>query len=120
MPCSFDLVTITTPDPDRLSAFWAAALHLRVTEHEDEGRWIALAERDGTRRLGFQRGETAVGSIHLDLRCTAGELDKELRRLVELGATEEAPARREPYGRIANLRDPDGHPFDLVAYDTAV
>lgn len=120
VPCRFDLVTITTPDPGLLADFWAAALHLRVVEHEDAGRWIALAEEGGTRRIGLQRGDTVQGSIHLDLVCTPGEFDKELRRLQGLGATEVLAPRREPYGRIANLLDPGGNAFDLVAHDTAV
>ncbi len=33
-----------------------------------------------------------------------------------LGARLVAPPRREPYGSIANLCDPDGNPFDLCAY----
>jgi predicted enzyme related to lactoylglutathione lyase len=54
--------------------------------------------------------------MHLDLRCAPGEFDAELGRLVELGATPSAPSRREPYGSIVNLADPDGNPFDLCAY----
>jgi predicted enzyme related to lactoylglutathione lyase len=37
-------------------------------------------------------------------------------RVVALGATLERPVRREPYGSIANLADPDGNLFDVVAY----
>jgi predicted enzyme related to lactoylglutathione lyase len=40
----------------------------------------------------------------------------ELERLVGLGARLATPARREPYGSIANLVDPDGNPFDVCAY----
>ena len=59
---------------------------------------------------------------HVPGRCTSiwpvhrAEFDAELERLVGLGATLVEPPRREPYGSIANLADPDGNPFDLCAY----
>ncbi len=39
-----------------------------------------------------------------------------IARLIELGALPAATVRTEPYGRIANLADPDGNLFDLCAY----
>ncbi len=112
----FDLVTLTTPGTDRLASFYAAALGLVEVEREDGDRWIVLAEHDGRRRLGFQRGEHQAGCIHLDLACGASEFDAELDRLVGLGAELLAPSRHEPYGRLANLVDPAGNELDLVAY----
>ncbi len=116
MATRFDLVTIDSPDTDVLAAFWSAALDLHEVEREDGNRWIVLADGDGTRRLGLQRGVTRPGSIHLDLSCAPGDFDAELARLVELGATQLLKPRREPYGSIVNLADPDGNPFDLCAY----
>ncbi|HUW03851.1 MAG TPA: VOC family protein [Acidimicrobiales bacterium] len=116
MTARFDLVTIDSPDTDALAAFWSAALDLHEVEREDGNRWIVLADGDGTRRLGIQRGATHPGSIHLDLSCAPGDFDAELRRLVDLGATQLLEPRREPYGSIVNLADPDGNSFDLCAY----
>ncbi len=115
MTAAFDIVTIDTPDTVTLSAFWRAALGLVELEREDGTRWIAIGTPDGTRVLGFQTGEHRVGGTHIDLDCTVAEFDTELDRLVSLGATA-GPARTEHYGRIANLTDPDGNPFDLCAY----
>jgi predicted enzyme related to lactoylglutathione lyase len=112
----FDLVTIDSPHTDVLAAFWSAALDLHEVEREDEDRWIVLADRGGTRRLGIQRGVTRPGSIHLDLSCGPPDFDAELQRLVDLGATRLGAPRREAYGSIVNLADPDGNPFDLCAY----
>ncbi len=112
----FDLVTVTTPSTEHLAGFYAAALGLAESEREDGDRWIVLAEADGRRRLGFQRGEHRPGCIHLDLACGAAEFDAELDRLVGLGAELVSPPRREPYGRLANLVDPAGNALDLVAY----
>ena len=113
---AFDLVTITTPDTEVLSGFYARALGLEEVEREDGDRWIVLAEPGGLRRLGFQRGVHRSGSVHLDLRCSHDELAAEVDRLVALGATRSSPVRIEPYGSIANLRDPAGNELDLVAY----
>ena len=116
MAATFDLVTIDTPHPDALATFWAAALALHETEREDHDRWIVLSDAAGIRRLGLQRGTHRGGGVHLDLSCTLSEFDHELARLIELGALPAATVRTEPYGRIANLSDPDGNLFDLCAY----
>lgn len=116
MTTRFDLVTIDSPDTERLATFWAAALGLHESEREDGDRWIVLSSDDGLRRLGFQRGEHRPGGTHLDLACAPDEFTAEHRRLVALGATELRPVRHEHYGSIANLADPDGNAFDLCAY----
>ncbi len=113
---AFDIVTIDTPDTVGLSGFWCAVLGLVELEREDGTRWIAIGRTDGTRVLGFQIGVHRAGGTHIDLDCSLDEFDEELDRLVRLGAVAAEP-RTEPYGRIANLTDPDGNPFDLCAYD---
>jgi catechol 2,3-dioxygenase-like lactoylglutathione lyase family enzyme len=113
---SFDLVTIDSPDTDALAAFWSSVLDLHEVEREDGSRWIVLADARGVRRLGLQTGATRVGSIHLDLSCEPHEFDAELHRIVALGAIALEAPRREPYGSIVNLADPDGNLFDLCAY----
>lgn len=115
MPTHFDLVTIDSPNTNRLAAFWSAVVDLVEVEREDGDRWILLADRQGTRRLGFQRGIHRPGGTHLDLTCGLDEFDAELSRLVDLGSAV-LDIRTEPYGRIANLADPDGNVFDLCAY----
>jgi len=111
----FDLVTIDAPDTERLAAFWREVLGLTEVEREDGDRWIVLAESDGTRRIGIQRGERRPGGVHLDLAADPADFDAELDRLVAAGA-ELIDRRTEPYGSIANLRDPAGYVFDLCAY----
>ncbi|MEM8905063.1 MAG: VOC family protein [Actinomycetota bacterium] len=117
MPARFDLVTLTTPSTGRLADFYAAALDLVEVEREDGDRWVVLADRHGVRRLGFQRGPHRAGGVHLDLVVSGDELDREVDRLVALGAELAAAVRGEPYGRIANLIDPAGNELDLVAYE---
>lgn len=116
MVTRFDLVTFDSPDTERAAAFWSDALDLHECEREDGDRWIVLATDDGRRRIGVQRGPARPGTVHLDLACAPEEFDAELERLTILGARLTADARREPYGSIANLVDPDGNAFDLCAY----
>ena len=118
MATRFDLVTIDSPDTERLAAFWSAVLGLVETEREDGDRWIVLSEAPGgPRRLGFQRGVHRPGGTHLDLDCEPREFEAEVARLRSLGA-EVLAVRHESYGHIANLSDPDGNVFDLCAYGT--
>lgn len=112
----FDLVTIDSPDTERLASFWRAALHLHESQREDGDRWIVLSSADGVRRIGLQRGVHRPGGTHLDLACEPDEFDAEHARLLTLGAVELAPPRHEPYGSIVHLADPDGNAFDLCAY----
>jgi catechol 2,3-dioxygenase-like lactoylglutathione lyase family enzyme len=112
----FDLVTLDSPDTDRLARFWSAVLDLHEVEREDGDRWIVLADAAGRRCIGLQRGATRPGSVHLDVACVPGAFESELARLHALGAASLSEPRREPYGAIANLADPDGNPFDLCAY----
>lgn len=116
MATRFDLVTIDSPATDAIATFWCAVLDLHEVEREDGDRWIVLADVRGCRRIGVQSGTSNPGSLHLDLACSPDEFDAELTRIVGLGATLLGEPRRESYGSIVNLADPDGHPFDLCAY----
>lgn len=116
MAATFDLVTLDSPRTDHLAEFWSAALGLVEVQREDGDRWIVLASPDGRRRIGLQRGAHVPGSVHLDLACSPDEFNTEVGRLLALGASECQPRRIEPYGKIANLADPDGNLFDLCAY----
>ncbi len=112
----FDLVTIDSPHPDRLAAFWIEVLLLHETEREDGDRWIVLSCADDVRRIGVQRGVHRRGGVHLDLACSPATFDGEVARLLRAGAVDLGPPRHESYGSIVNLADPDGNTFDLCAY----
>lgn len=128
MGARFDLVTLDAVDSVSLARFWSDALGLVEVEREDNGRWIVLAEVDsGSRRMGIQRivGLTAAsagwegnakGRIHLDLACSPQSFEDEVARLVACGAVLVRAVRREAYGSIATMVDPEGNIFDLCAY----
>ncbi len=119
----FDLVTVDCVDTAGLARYWTAAVNLVELQTEDDGRWIVLGELDANgsavRRMGLQRIEKPVnerGRFHLDLECSLDEFDDEIERLLALGASLVRPVRRETYGLIANMNDPEGNLFDVCAY----
>jgi predicted enzyme related to lactoylglutathione lyase len=128
MATRFDLVTLDARDTEELARFWSLALSLQEVEREDDGRWIVLGDAScDQRRLGLQRitglnVEPAVfegrrkARLHLDLACEPDEFDGEMVRLIGLGARPLRAARRETYGSIATMADPEGNVFDLCAY----
>ncbi|RYX97488.1 MAG: VOC family protein [Comamonadaceae bacterium] len=59
----------------------------------------------------YQRHWTPV---HLDF--VVEEIDAVVSRLVDLGATLEAPVSDRAWGRIAGLADPFGHGLDLLEF----
>ena len=131
MPACFDLVTVDARDSVAVAAFWSAALDLHEVQREDApdgpGRWIVLADAAGLRRLGVQHIAdlkptstplTGPGKPrwHLDVVCRLEEIDTEIIRLSGLGGRVIRPVRREEYGAIAAMADPEGNVFDICAY----
>lgn len=112
----FPVVGVT--DLDRAIAFWAAALHLSVSEEWASTSWRTLTGPDGARVLGLMRSDSAPEPrprVHLDLLVdTAAEQAAEVDRLVALGATlpdwDGYPAEPD----FVVLADPDGTVFCVV------
>jgi catechol 2,3-dioxygenase-like lactoylglutathione lyase family enzyme len=129
-------ITFDCADPDRLCAFWAAALGYKQAElppdmrAELEAAGVVLEERAVAEdpegfgpRFFFQRvpePKQAKNRMHLDLNATPGrraertEVDAEAERLVGLGAT---VLRRHdgtwgPYPEYHYvMADPEGNEF---------
>ena len=107
-------MTIDCDDAPGLAAFWAAALGWEVAHASDEGAYCRPP--DGRPGLELIRvAEPKVGKNRLHLGTRADDLDSEISRLVELGATiawEEDFPQGWPYRNIV-LRDPEGNEFCL-------
>jgi hypothetical protein len=120
-------VVFDAAHPASLARFWAAALDgyavapydeeelarlrgLGVTDPEDDPSVLVEPPQPGAPRLFFTRvpePKTVKNRVHLDLR--AADVDIEVARLVELGATE--------LGRVEDwvlLADPEGNEFDVL------
>ena len=103
-------VDVGSDDHDAAVAWWSAALGA-TARSTDEPEYTHL---DGVRAaigVHVQRLGEGAGRYHLDLE-TDGDVDAEVARLVELGATDVGPLPGGETGRI--LADPAGLPFCLT------
>jgi catechol 2,3-dioxygenase-like lactoylglutathione lyase family enzyme len=102
------MVTIDCADPQRLGAFWSAALGLPVAN--DIGDYIYLSRPEGGVVVSLQRvPEPRVGKnrIHLDLN---GNREIEVPRLIALGASV-VEEHEVPGTAWTVLTDPEGNVF---------
>ncbi len=103
-------------DAARLAAFWAQVLGREVDKGANE-RFAAIGLADiSAHELHYlfqqvPEGKTAKNRVHPDL--LVDDLEAEVRRLVDLGATRLAEEEDGEY-RWVTLADPDGNEFDVV------
>ena len=100
-------VTIDCATPQKLAAFWSAALD--VTDIQDHGEYVVIPMDGGY--LGLQRvpeGRAGKNRMHMDFR--ADDRAGEVARLVGLGATE-VEEHAVPGLAWTVLRDPEGNEF---------
>ncbi|MFT7838348.1 VOC family protein [Saccharothrix sp. BKS2] len=113
MTIAIGMITFDTLDPRRLVEFWTGALETTVLQ--DHGDFVILAPAtEGGVNLAFQRVDDPTpgkNRVHFDAHVT--DLDTEVARLVELGAT--AVERHSHPGLTWQvLADPDGNRFCLA------
>jgi catechol 2,3-dioxygenase-like lactoylglutathione lyase family enzyme len=109
-------VVINVQDMRRAVAFWSAALGYRQREATFDPEFMMLVDQRGT---GLPVSLQIAGSppkepvrLHLDLYTD--DQDRQVARLVGLGATR---VENWPYPRDADfvvLRDPDGNEFCVI------
>ncbi|MDA3624334.1 VOC family protein [Saccharopolyspora oryzae] len=115
MTLSIGMVTIDCASPQTLAEFWTRALDTSVVL--DVGEFMMLApNREGGVALGLQRvpePRTGKNRVHVDLGTT--DRAAEVRRLVELGATE--VGEHEAPGGLSwtVLTDPEGNEFCVAS-----
>ena len=134
-------VVFYATDPERLAAFWAAALDYRIVSYDGEFgdtlRAGGLTDADLAKRIFVEApddGPTLVfrhtpvpkearNRVHLDVRMTPGrvptpeELEAAKARLIALGATVVRLLDTEwgPYHEhYYQLHDPEGNEFCLI------
>lgn len=100
---------------DKMLEFWSEALHY-IPREPAEGGWVVLRDpkRMGPNISLDKAPEKRTGKrswLHLDLYTT--EKEKEVERLVKIGATK-YPWRYEPNAEYVVLEDPDGNLFCVV------
>jgi uncharacterized glyoxalase superfamily protein PhnB len=124
--------SVATHDLKRAFDFYRKGLGLRLATEAREGEMpepvefsldarthLMVVPVGGLKRVLGER--TVVASPDLS-ECVIGlsfesraEVDTWLERACAAGATIESPAQPLPWGYSANLRDPDGHLWMLVA-----
>lgn len=108
-------IVIRVDDLERQTAFWTAALDY-VPREEDGDDFALLRPRSGigpNLSLDTMRSSVQIPPrIHLDLY--ADDQAGEVRRLVDLGATEVDWDRRPPDADYVILADPEGNRFCVI------
>jgi hypothetical protein len=109
-----------------LSTWWARVLDYveDPTDPNLAGHTECLvSSRDGRHHVLFievPEAKSVKNRIHFDLRPREGDRDDELKRLLELGATE-VDDRREPDGTgWVVLADPEGNEFCILRSEAEV
>src|SRR6185312_4245216 len=102
-------IVINTNNSAPLRDFWTAFLGTTVASAEDGFTW--LAAEPGQPRIAFQEVADPTGGrrrLHLDFE--ASDMDAEVARALELGATT-VEEHTFPAFRWMVLADPDGNEF---------
>jgi predicted enzyme related to lactoylglutathione lyase len=107
-------ITVDCRDPYELARFWSAVFDRPLHDDDHPGDPEAVVQLgDGLPNLLFQRvpeARTAKNRLHLDLQPDHPR-DREVDRLVGLGATLLTDHRRPDGTGWATLADPEGNEF---------
>lgn len=106
-------VVIDCDDLPRMMAFWQEALHYVPREAAEEDSVVLTDPRGRGPNLSLNRtseGPLEEYRLHLDLYTA--EPEKEVQRLLRLGATmKRSPREGQDFTTLA---DPDGNLFDVI------
>jgi predicted enzyme related to lactoylglutathione lyase len=110
MTLTLGMITFDSTDPGPLARWWASQVDGSIVE-ENDGWFYVVALASAPYRLAFQKVDDPTpgkNRVHLDM--TAENLDDEVARLVESGATEIQQHTMGDF-RWVTLSDPDGNVF---------
>ena len=98
-------------DPQRLAAFWSEAIG--YTTLGSAGSYVMLVDESGQRPKlllqGVPEAKTAKNRMHFDIETP--DVDAEVARLEQLGASRAEDARVEHGTRWVVMSDPEGNEF---------
>jgi hypothetical protein len=110
-------VTFDCADAAKLACFWAEVLE-RPVDDGATGEFAAIGLQDQPDRLPHwiftkvPEGKTSKNRVHCDL--IAADLQREVQRLVDAGATKRFEHEAGDI-KWVTLLDPEGNEFDVVA-----
>ncbi len=124
MTSRFTELVLDCHDPERLAAFWCAALDFTVIERSEGkveiGSWEPTVEEVRARQMPptmvFVRvpeGKVAKNRLHLDVSPIDGNTDQEVTRLLALGATRADVGQGADRGWVV-MADPEGNEFCVL------
>lgn len=114
MSLSIEMATVDCADPQRLAQWWADAVSGDVTVLAPD-EFVLVSRRHGP-ALGFQRVEHPTpGKNRLHLDFSADDVDLEVGRLVDLGASVIGRHSVDDGFRWVVLADPEGNVFCVGA-----
>jgi hypothetical protein len=115
MALKTESITFDTTDPEKLAEWWARAVDGTVNPVAPPF-FVAVNRSDGP-GLAFQKVDYPTpgkNRVHIDF--TAADVEAEVKRLVELGATETGRGRFGEFEWVV-LADPDGNAFCVAPAD---
>jgi len=117
---ALDVVNITfdSTDPDKLADWWAKAV--AGTVNPLAPGFFVTVDRPGGPGLAFQKVDDPTpgkNRVHIDFHTA--DMEAEVKRLVDLGATETGRGEAGPDFQWVVLADPDGNAFCIAGGDLA-
>ena len=110
MTLTLGMITFDSTDPGPLARWWSEQVDGSIVE-ENDGWFYVVALGSSPYRLGFQKvADPTPGKNRVHLDMTSENLDDEVSRLVESGATEVEQYTVGNF-RWVTLSDPDGNLF---------
>jgi hypothetical protein len=107
-------ITFDSTDPEPLARWWAERFDAAITANMD-GFFVIVAGGSLPTQLAFQRVDDPTpgkNKVHLDIH-TDGDLDAEVARWIEAGATSLGKRNAGDFFWVT-LADPDGNQFCIA------
>ncbi|MFC0624513.1 VOC family protein [Kribbella deserti] len=112
-------VVVNTTDLDRATAFWTAALGYEAKDTFFDGHFARLVDPDGAKPAVLLQQAKEIPSepapVHIDLYTS--ERDRQVERLLELGASKPADWPYPDNHDFIVLLDPDGNEFCVIQHN---
>jgi predicted enzyme related to lactoylglutathione lyase len=109
MALNVESITFDTTDPDKAAEWWAQAAGGQLTPYVP-GEYVAVERRPGPKLLFQKVADPTPGKNKIHLDFSAADVDAEVKRLVDLGASEQGRHSLGPVAWVV-LTDPEGNAF---------
>ena len=113
MALNVESITFDTTDPDKAAQWWVQAAGGQLTPYLP-GEYVAVERQPGPKLL-FQRvSDPTPGKNRIHLDFSAADVEAEVKRLVDLGASETGRHSLGPVAWVV-LADPEGNAFCVTS-----